>query len=288
MGTLAERKSLSFHCKLESGLPGRVLTDKYLLQDILRRILDNAIRFASSGSVYMQAGCSNPDGEGLELTFEISDAGSGISQETWDSIEAPLNELQIQGLSLRIVRRRLEALGGSIALVPTRPEGTGVVLRMPVLVGAGNSEKPAAPVHGSAKAPLKILLAEDSHDSFLLFKSYVKTEGHEVVRAMDGLEAFEMVQRDEFDYIVMDVNMPRMDGYSATRLIREWETDQGRARLPILLLSADDLERQGRLGGAAGCSGFLQKPTNKTRVLAALNYYLPNEAAQGGGRLASA
>ena len=82
----------------------------------------------------------------------------------------------------------------------------------------------------------------------------------------------------------MDVNMPGMDGYSATRLIREWETEHGRTRLPILLLSADDLDRQVRIGGAAGCSGYLTKPTTKAQVLAALNFYRHNTSysAQSG------
>ncbi len=68
-----------------------------------------------------------------------------------------------------------------------------------------------------------------------------------------------MVKRGDYDFIVMDVNMPHLDGYAATRLIREWETERGRAHVPILLLSADDLGRQARLGAIAGCSGYLTK-----------------------------
>jgi CheY-like chemotaxis protein len=141
-------------------------------------------------------------------------------------------------------------------------------------------------VNGSSLPPLRLLLAEDNDNSFRLFMSYVKAAGHTVSRVLNGAEAVEMAKHGDYDLIVMDVNMPRLDGYAATRLIREWETEQGRARLPILLLSADDLERQVRLGGAAGCSGHLTKPTTKAQVLAALNYYAhaPLKDLDPGGR----
>jgi CheY-like chemotaxis protein len=73
--------------------------------------------------------------------------------------------------------------------------------------------------------------------------------------------------------------MPGLDGYTATRLIREWETAEGRARRPIVMLSADDLERQRRMGGAVGCSGYLSKPANREQLLHALAYYAGGDRA---------
>src|SRR5262249_31974482 len=112
-----------------------------------------------------------------------------------------------------------------------------------------------------------------SDESFLLIQAYTQSEGHQVLRALNGAEAVEMAKAVDYDFVVMDANMPVMDGYTATGLIREWETKTGRTRRPILILSADDSETQMRNGAAVGCSGYLTKPTTKAKVLTALAYY---------------
>ena len=82
----------------------------------------------------------------------------------------------------------------------------------------------------------------------------MKGEGHAVSRALNGAEAVDMVKANEYDLIVMDIDMPVMDGYTATRTIREWETQQRRTRIPIVMLSAESAARQRRMGASAGCS----------------------------------
>jgi len=85
-----------------------------------------------------------------------------------------------------------------------------------------------------------------------------------VHRALDGSEALHMMQKQRFDIVLMDIHMPGMDGYSAIRSIREWETQTGNARTPLVILSSDDLETQQRTAAASGCSGFLRKPLNRS------------------------
>jgi CheY-like chemotaxis protein len=82
-----------------------------------------------------------------------------------------------------------------------------------------------------------------------------------------------MVKANEYDLIMMDIDMPVMDGYTATRTIREWETQQGRTRIPIVLLSAESASRQRQIGASVGCSGYLTKPVAKSDVLKALHYF---------------
>jgi len=94
--------------------------------------------------------------------------------------------------------------------------------------------------------PLRLLVAEDCDDSFVLLQAYVKEEGHQISRASNGAEAVDMAQTGHYDVILMDVNMPVMDGYTATRSIREWETQHSRRRAPIVLLSAESAARQMR------------------------------------------
>ena len=281
MGALAERKGLSLTYSADPKFAVRVVGDEYVLQDMIRRLLDNAIRFTTAGSIHFKACCTGMRGDYAIFTFEISDTGPGIPQDVLNDFEADVSEPRMQGLSLRILRKRLKESNGQISIVPNSPHGATIRLSLPVTIVEAKPDDVAANVPGCSLSSLKLLIAEDSDDSFLLFKSYVKAEGHQVARALNGAQAVEMAKDGDYDFIVMDVNMPRVDGYSATRQIREWETEQRRPRLPILLLSADDLERQVRIGGAAGCSGYLSKPTSKAQVLAALNYYsnAPHESA---------
>jgi CheY-like chemotaxis protein len=285
MAALAERKGLSFLWTVDPGQTARIVGDKYLLQDMLRRLLDNAIRFTESGSVGMQvARCLTPSGDPA-LTFEITDTGTGIPPEVLEDFSGVVSQPRLQGLSLRILQKRLQGLHGSIAISPNLPHGTTIRVLVPVTPAAADPENvPSAekPEKLYSRMPVRVLVAEDSDDSFLVFAAYGEPEGYQVSRAFNGAEAVEMAQTVEYDFIVMDVNMPRMDGYSAIRLIREWETEQRRPRIPILLLSADNLQRQMALGGAAGCSGHLTKPATKAQLLAALRYFshAPQNPAQ--------
>jgi CheY-like chemotaxis protein len=105
---------------------------------------------------------------------------------------------------------------------------------------------------------LSILVVEDCDDSFILTSA---TLHHELVfRAIDGFQALEQMQKRRFDFVLMDVHMPGMDGYTAIRHIREWEMQTGSARTPIIILSSDDIETQRNSAAQSGCSGFLHKP----------------------------
>lgn len=133
------------------------------------------------------------------------------------------------------------------------------------------AQAPAAP----ASRPLKVLIAEDTDFNFELFQSYLRDQPYEVLRARNGAQAVEMVRASQCDLVLMDGHMPVLDGYSATRQIREWEQQQGRGRIPIVLVSAEDVSSQMRLGSEAGCSGYLAKPITKAQLLTALKLYSP-------------
>jgi CheY-like chemotaxis protein len=102
------------------------------------------------------------------------------------------------------------------------------------------------------------LVAEGSDESFVLTGILLQKEA--VWRARDGVEALDMMKSRRFDVVLMDVHMPGMDGYKAIRSLRDWETQTGNARTPIVVLSSDDLETQRRSAAQSGCSGFLRKP----------------------------
>ena len=173
---------------------------------------------------------------------------------------------------MRLARKQLAETGGHLEVLSSGAQGATLAMMFSVTIpGPRTNGEPALKTPGSGE--LGLLVAEDSDDSFAVFASFVKGEGHHITRAVNGAEAVEIFKAGRFDMVVMDVNMPVMDGYTATRAIRDWETQQGRARLPILLLSAEDARRQMRIGAAAGCSGYLTKPTPKRELLCALRHY---------------
>jgi CheY-like chemotaxis protein len=112
---------------------------------------------------------------------------------------------------------------------------------------------------------LSVLVAEDSDESFLLTGILLQNES--VWRARDGLEALDMMKSRRFDVVLMDIHMPGLDGYKAIRAMRDWETQTGNARTPMVVLSSDDLDTQMRSAAHAGCSGFLRKPLDQQDLL---------------------
>ena len=120
---------------------------------------------------------------------------------------------------------------------------------------------------------LRILLAEDAEDNAMLVRAYLKDSGHTLTVVEDGAAAVARVQADPFDVVLMDIQMPVMDGYTATRTIREWERQNGREALPILALTAYALDGDEEKSRAAGCTGHLSKPLKKGRLLEVISSY---------------
>jgi CheY-like chemotaxis protein len=160
-------------------------------------------------------------------------------------------------VAVMVAGRRLRALGGTAEFMCVSGEPTGLAIYLPSQPD-GSGRPGRQHQHDPRRDPLNILLAEDSDDSYALSELLLRTEN--VWRAHTGLEAIDLVKMQRFDVVLMDVHMPGMDGYSAIRTIRDWETQTGNARTPIVVLSSDDLDTQQRSAAQSGCSGFLRKP----------------------------
>jgi len=150
--------------------------------------------------------------------------------------------------------------GAATAPEALTPAGTGAVVHSAVAAGAGEEEIPA----------LRILLAEDSEDNRLLIKTYLKQTPHCLEMAENGEIAVEKFQQGEYDLVLMDMNMPVMDGYTATRTIRQWEAREGKPATPIIALTAFALKEDEQKSLAAGCDAHLTKPIKKKTLLEAL------------------
>ncbi|MBF0141692.1 MAG: response regulator, partial [Magnetococcales bacterium] len=114
---------------------------------------------------------------------------------------------------------------------------------------------------------LRILLAEDAKENQVLFEAYLMETSHHLVMVNNGVDAVDRVQQETFDVVVMDVQMPKMDGYTATRQIRQWEREMVRTPLPIIALSAHAMEGERERSTDAGCDLYLTKPIRKQELL---------------------
>ncbi len=184
-------------------------------------------------------------------------------------------------LGLAAARNLAIALAGHVDASADLSTGTRIAVTIPVAVAAGVAAQPQPGTETSPQAQraLRILVAEDSEDSFQLFRAYLQGQPHVVKRAGNGAEAVELGATGTFDLLFMDIRMPVMDGYAATKRIRELETGKDRRRMPIVVLSAEDLRAQRRQGALAGCSGHLSKPIRKQELLEAIRVYSMPESS---------
>lgn len=279
MESLAQHKGLRFTCDTRLSTPRWVAGDRDRIQDVLFRLLENAIRFTNQGQVELIVTEAPEEASGgIDIQFDVCDTGPGISADLIAGIVRPSPENPPwRGLGLPIARKLVQAMGGELSI--GYREGGGCSVSFSLLLKAA----PAAPRESEPNrvdrgsqvaAPLHILVAEDSDDSFYVLESYLGEHHYHFTRAVDGRAAIELFKRGHFDLVLMDVHMPGMDGYSATRAIREWETAAAnRTRVPIVILSSDPSRTQRRHGAKAGCSGYLSKPVSKVDLLQVLTRY---------------
>jgi CheY-like chemotaxis protein len=256
MATLCARRGAAFEAH-SSGLPEWVEIAGSVLQSMLYRVLE------------LRLGAAGVTGVSLTARWE-----AGVLEADVFDTGAPLEVAEIQAVIPRTLLRRA---GGSLEVASNASDGVVLRLRLaaPVAHPVGQCP-PAVLTWGEDRAgQMSLLVAEDNDESFALFEAFVQDAGHTVERAGNGEQAVAAFQRGQYDLVVMDVRMPIMDGYTATRLIRDWETGRGCARVPIILMSAESSERLTRIGAEVGCSGYLTKPTMQADLLRVLRHYGP-------------
>jgi CheY-like chemotaxis protein len=232
------------------------------VEQMLTRILDTALKLTSAGDIYVSiSGVSRGAGvPGSDVQILITPPDSGLAVRLADWLNAHPEQVSFQDLpdmpsplAVMVAGKGLRTLGGAgrITSEPGVPAHLATIL--PSLAGQSSERR-----QESRPISLNVLLTEDCDDSYALSEMLLRKES--VWRARSGPEAIEMVKKQRFDIVLMDVHMGGMDGYTAIQAIREWETQTGNARTPIVILSSDDLETQRQSAARSGCTGFLRKP----------------------------
>lgn len=265
----------------------QVHTDAHRLNQILTNLINNAIKFSEQGVVQVSVRCENlREPHKIKLNMDVKDTGIGISQENQRFLFQPFSQGDSSiarkfggsGLGLVLSKRIAEALGGKLELVKSSPgEGSHFAFEAPMDIAKTEFERKAGPMeHSSSNQSEKlhdkrILLAEDSPDNAFLICHYIKSLDANVDVASDGLQAVKMANQNDYDCILMDIQMPNMDGLEATRRIRS----QG-FKKPIIALTAHALPAETAKSLEAGCNLHLTKPINKADLVGTLAEQIKN------------
>ncbi|MBF0213512.1 MAG: PAS domain S-box protein, partial [Magnetococcales bacterium] len=278
MRIAAEARGLILVERLDDGLPEMLMGDDGRVRQVLLNLLGNAIKFTHAGRV--DVALSWHPSEPETLLFRVMDTGIGIVADQMHHIFGQFIQGDAgitrryggTGLGLAICQRLVTLMGGRIWVESQEGSGSCFSFTLP----ARPAEEPMCQPESVAvsKEPearrLRILLAEDVEENRILFEAYLEDHADRLVMVNDGVEALERVRAERFDVVIMDVQMPRMDGYTATRAIRCWEREQGCGPIPIIALSAHAMDGEMERSREAGCSRYLSKPIRKHALLAAL------------------
>jgi PAS domain S-box-containing protein len=280
----AARQKVDLRLEIAENVPDWQLGDPLRLQQVLLNIVSNALKFTSLGRVDVRGLVTASEGGG-QLRFEVSDTGPGIRSEDQEKIFSPFTQLANQdlaalpgsGLGLTICRELVQLMGGQIGVNGAVGSGSTFYFTLPLVAAGPGASKPAAaraPSLSPISVSVRLLVAEDGEDNRSLLQYFLRGEPVTVQFAENGQVAVDMVVRGaEFDLILMDLDMPVLDGYAATRKIREWQASEGIRPTPIIALSAHAVQELVRASLEAGCNAHLAKPVERAVLIDALYHY---------------
>ncbi|MCX7604131.1 MAG: ATP-binding protein, partial [Bryobacteraceae bacterium] len=263
----AERKGLRVELEFDPSIPQRVLGDGMRLRQVLLNLLSNAVKFTHTGFVRLEARAAGP---GL-VRFEVCDSGIGIPEEKQREIFKAFTQADSSitrryggaGLGLTISEELVRRMGGRLELESKPGQGSRFFFTLPLPPDEPPAGMPAGPAPAPAQADekrLRILLAEDNPVNRLAVERLLQRIGHEVRSVADGAAAVREALRCEWDLILMDVQMPQMEGLEATRRIREHEARRGAGRTRVVGLTAHAFAEDVQRCLDAGMDACLVKP----------------------------
>ena len=274
-GALAGEKDLCITLDVASSAQGCWRGDPGRVRQVLQNLVSNAVKFTERGSVQVEIAH-----DGSQAILRVADTGPGIPVEQQAHVFESFAQADASttrryggsGLGLAICRALVQLMGGEIALDSMPGRGATFTVRLPLTA----AERPAegvparAPEPASEAPPLRILAAEDNPMNQLVLRTLLEQVGMEAMIVANGEEALLAWAEGRWDVILMDVQMPVMDGPTATRRIREMERQTGRPRIPIVALTANAMSHHEQEYLAAGMDLLVAKPIKLTELFAAL------------------
>ncbi|MGD2131263.1 MAG: PAS domain-containing protein [Maricaulaceae bacterium] len=294
---LAEGKGVTLSVQIAETAPEAVIADHGRLRQVLNNFVSNAVKFTDAGEIVVHArGGRRREGDLQELHFSVEDTGIGIEPDALERLFSPFTQADGSntrkyggsGLGLAISKRLCEMMGGGVHAESAPGKGSTFAFHLEVEtvdavetadeVSTGHSETDEVAPCDKPSAPLKILAAEDHPTNRLVLETFLDALGADLTLVEDGREAVEVWRMGTFDIVLMDSQMPVMDGCAAARRIREIEQEEGRTRTPIVAVSANAMSQQVDEMLAAGMDDHVAKPICQSALIDAI------EAAVGAGR----
>jgi CheY-like chemotaxis protein len=285
--SVTDKKNLPIHVTLDPTLPSFVAGDEARLRQALLNLLNNAAKFTLEGHIALTVTHEGSSPAGEILKFSVTDTGVGIPEDKrgrlFERFSQADGSIKRQfggtGLGLAISKRLVKLLGGEIGLESL--EGAGSTFWFTVTLPRADATRhapPAASVTARAHRSARILLVEDLDINQDLAKSILEAVGHKVDVASNGVEAVAAVQEHEYDLVLMDIQMPIMDGVTATQRIRE--LDHPMRNVPIVAMTANVLPQQITGFKQAGMVDHIGKPFKRDKLYAVVDRWVGTPGAE--------
>ncbi|MCC2973270.1 MHYT domain-containing protein [Massilia sp. IC2-476] len=260
----ARAKGLHLDIHYDPALPTGLRGDELRVRQVLTNLLDNAIKFTPQGTVTLRVSA-----DGDQLCIAVSDTGIGIAPERLEAIFDPFTQADASmtrrfggtGLGTTISKQLVELMGGKIWAESELGKGTTFHVRLPLVLARFASQAPRVR-SAAVLPPLRVLAADDVPQNLELLQLLLARRGHSLIAVPDGAAVLEQATRGEFDLILMDFQMPQLDGLSATRAIRAHEAATGKRRTPVIAMTASVLAEHRRASVEVGMDGFATKPVD--------------------------
>ncbi len=280
----AEAKGLALNYVIDQKVQTKIVGDPSRLRQVLLNLLSNAVKFTDKGAVSIEIMKLDETDSETKLQFAVRDTGIGISEEAQKNLFQSFTQADASttrrfggtGLGLAICRRIVELMGGSISVTSVLGKGSAFLFgiqftkqkaSVPSLNGSVMPEcSKAAAGFSAAPNGSHVLFAEDNKINQLVGLKQLNKLGYNVDIVSNGREAVEAWQREKYNVILMDCQMPEMDGYEATRKIRELETEQNLPPAQIIAMTAHAMQGARELCLAAGMNDYISKPVDKEEL----------------------
>lgn len=259
-----------------------IQVDEGRLRQVMLNLANNAIKFTSEGSVTLQINVADSENENALLKIEVVDTGIGIAEADQNKLFKPFSQIDSSwtreyggmGLGLAISQKIVEAMGGQISCTSSVGSGSKFTIETPVVLGhSADSSQPIEAVSTFSLAmSAKVLLVEDEPVNRELMDSLLGSLGHQVEIAKNGLEAVQIASKQEFDFVLLDISMPKMDGFEASRRIRK--LDNANATTPIVAMTAHVTSEDRDKCFDSGMNDYLSKPVSYTKLKQVLAKWL--------------
>jgi signal transduction histidine kinase len=277
IATIALDKPITLSCEVAAGVPPRILADPLRLRQLLMNLLHNAVKFTERGTVHLAVCVVDDATPAPRLRLSVRDTGIGIAADKLDLIFSPFTQVDSSstrryggsGVGLAIVQELSRLMGGEVHVESRVGEGTHFWVDLPLTVSTEAAAPDASLAGDASDGSVTVLVAEDDLVNQMVVAEMLKMLGCDVDVVPEGDAARRAAAQNAYDIVFMDCHMPVMDGYEATRRIRDDEQRRGR-RTPIVALTADALAVDRERCIESGMDDFMTKPVSSSQLSAVI------------------